>query len=400
MRKLIGLIRPIGLIRLIGPMGPMGLIGLIGLIGLSLTSCHREPLEDYYTKNMTAMTRVNVDWMKYFEERPDGMTLILAKDGDEITFTDMTNEVDNYNLNLEPGFYKMLIFNRSYGEFGSMRFAQTRSFTEIFTYAQQLQRTTDFWDTNVAYMREPENIGCVVDSFTVLPSMVDDEVHFFPYYEKEEEEEVFAHTDTTLNEIVEPMTTKMTIRVRVIGMKYMSSVIGNISGMADGFLLTQAWRRPQAGYHLLDVWDRSPITYINGDTLKSVGYISTTIRTFGLPRGRELNEQRDSTSNTLSLCFTLVDGTQHVFRYPVGKMIRYRSVDLQSRAEQEEKEENDSVPEFPKSAVTLELDLVVDAPFYEDDEVPNLPYAQPSGTGAFDAEVAPWGDDVDVDIPM
>ena len=81
-------------------------------------------------------------------------------------------------------------------------------------------------------------------------------------------------------------------------------------------------------------------------------------------------------------------------------MIRYRSSELQSRGEQEEKEEGDSILEFQKSDVTLELDLVVDAPFYEDDEVPNLPYAQPSGTGAFDAEVAPWGDDKIIDVPM
>ena len=399
MRKLIALIRPIGLIRLIGPMGPMGLIGLIGLIGLSLTSCHREPLELYETES--AHIRVHIDWMTHFEEQPSGMTLLLAKDGDEVTFTDVTNSVNYYDLHLQPGNYKMLIFNHSYGEFGSMNFGQKQSFPDIYAVARQdVDRIRDFWDINVDYRREPENIACVVDSFTVLPEMVGGETHFFPYYEKEEREKIIDRVDTTLHEVVEPMTTEMNIQVRVIGIKYMSSVIGNISGMADGFLLTQAWRRSQVGYHLLDNWSRSATTYIDGDTLKSVGYISTTIKTFGLPHGRELNEQRDSTSNVLSLCFTLIDGTQHVFRYPVGKMIRYRSVDLQSRAEQEEKEENDSVPEFPKSAVTLELDLVVDAPFYEDDEVPNLPYAQPSGTGAFDAEVAPWGDDVDVDIPM
>ena len=63
-------------------------------------------------------------------------------------------------------------------------------------------------------------------------------------------------------------------------------------------------------------------------------------------------------------------------------------------------EEGDSIPGFPKTSVTLELDLRVETPFYKDDEVPNLPYAQPSGTGAFDAEVAPWGDDKIIDVPM
>ena len=150
--------------------------------------------------------------------------------------------------------------------------------------------------------------------------------------------------------------------------------------------------------HLLENWKISDVTYENGDTLKSVGYVTTTIRTFGLPHGRELDSQRDSTSNLLSLCFTLIDGTQHVFRYPVGKMIKYRTTEAQSRRAGEKN--NDDMSYFAKTDVTLELDLIVDAPFYEDEEVPNLPYAQPKGTGAFDAEVEEWGDDEVVDVPM
>lgn len=376
--------------RVIRPMRLMGLMSPIIALLLVLTSCERYELEQYYTGK--AKVHVDVDWETLFGERPSGMTVMLAKDGDAITFSDITHDVDGYDLNLEPGYYKMLIFNRTAGEFGSMNFSQMKSFDQAYTYAQRQERTPDFWDVNVTYMREPENIGCAVDTFTILPEMVDDRFRFVNWKEKKGDQ-----VDTVnINEVVLPMTTEMYIRVRVLGMRYMASVIGNISGMADGFLLTQAWRRPQRGYHLLDNWNRSPITYENGDSLKSMGYITTTIRTFGLPHGNELIEQRDSMSNVLSLCFTLIDGKQHVFRYPVGKMIRYRNTDT-----------DPSTPSntrggfyFSKSDVTLELDLIVDAPFYNDDEVPNLPYAQPSGTGAFDAEVEPWGDEEIIDIPM
>ena len=88
----------------------------------------------------------------------------------------------------------------------------------------------------------------------------------------------------------------------------------------------------------------------------------------------------------LSLCFTLIDGTQHVFRYPVGDKIKYKQAELNGY--------------FSKVDVTLDLDLEITNKFYTDDEVPNLPYAQPSGTGAFDAEVSDWGDDEIIDIPM
>ncbi|MBQ9523825.1 MAG: DUF5119 domain-containing protein [Bacteroidaceae bacterium] len=380
----------IRLIRPIGPIGPMRLIGPMLLMLLALISCDRYELEQYYTGK--AKVRVNVDWMSHFGERPSGMTIMLAKDGDAITFSDITHDVDGYDLDLEPGYYKMLIFNRTSGEYGSMGFNQMKSFEQAYAYAQQQQRSPDFWDVNTSYMREPEDIGCAVDTFTILPEMVDDRFRFVNWKDKGGDQ-----VDTVnIQEVVDPMTTEMYIRVRVIGIKYMASVIGNISGMANGFLLTQAWRRPQRGYHLLDNWQCSPITYEDADSLKSVGYITTTIRTFGLPHGNEMIEQRDSTSNVLSLCFTLIDDTRHVFRYPVGKMIRYRNTDT-----------DPSTPSntrggfyFSKSDVTLELDLIVDAPFYNDDEVPNLPYAQPSGTGAFDADVEPWGDEEIIDIPM
>ncbi len=376
--------------RVIRPMRLMGLMSPIIALLLVFTSCERYELEQYYTGK--AKVHVDVDWETLFGERPSGMTVMLAKDGDAITFTDITHDVDGYDLELEPGYYKMLVFNRTSGEFGSMRFSQMKSFEQAFTYAQRQERTTDFWDVNADYMREPENIGCAVDTFTILPEMVDDQFRFVNWKDKKGDQ-----VDTVnINEVVAPMVTEMYIRVRVLGAKYMSSVIGNISGMADGFLLTQAWRRSERGYHLLDNWQRSPITYEGGDSLKSMAYITTTISTFGLPHGKELNEQRDSTSNYLSLCFTLIDGKQHVFRYPVGKMIRYRNTDT-----------DPSTPSntrggfyFSKSDVTLELDLIVDAPFYNDDEVPNLPYAQPSGTGAFDADVEPWGDEEIIDIPM
>ncbi|MBO7067149.1 MAG: DUF5119 domain-containing protein [Bacteroidaceae bacterium] len=361
------------------------------LVMLALASCTRYELELYYTGK--AKVHIDVDWETRFGERPTGMTVMLAKDGDAITYTDITNDVDGYDIDLEPGNYKLLIFNRTLGEFGSMRFDETKSFNNIYAFAEGLEHIRSFWDENADYRREPENIGCAVDTFTILPEMVDDQFRFVNWKEKVEKEEL--HT-VNIQEVVDPMTTEMYIRVRVIGAKYMASVVGNISGMADGFLLTQAWRRPQTNYHLLDNWSRSAITYEDDDSLKSVAYISTTIRTFGLPRGRELDEQRDSTSNILSLCFTLIDGKQHVFHYPVGKMIKYRRADIETPTAYGTR----AGSYFSKTDVTLELDLIVDAPFYEDEEVPNLPYAQPSGSGSFDAEVEPWGDDEIIDVPM
>ena len=361
--------------KLISLMAPVLL--MIGATGLT-TSCDRYEVERYYTGK--ADVSVDIDWMSRFGERPSGMTIILAKDGDAITFTDITHNVDHYDLQLEPGEYKMLIFNRTFGEFGSMRFFRTKSFNDVFAAATQLQRTNEDWDSNADYIREPESIGCAVDTFTVLPEMTDGEFRFVYWKDKIDGN----YESLKLREVVEPMVTELYVRVKVIGFKYMAGVVGNISGMADGFLLSQAWRRTQMGYHFLDSWAIKAAPEESSED-KSVGYITTKISTFGLPHGRELPSQRQPAYNTLSLCFTLIDDTKHVFRYSVGDKIFYRGKD---------------VTEFNKYDVTLELELDITAPFYSDDEVPHLPYAQPSGTGAFDAEVEPWGDDENVDVPM
>ena len=369
MKKLISLISLIGLI------GPISSIGFIGL----MSSCDRYEVERYYTGK--ANITINIDWQSHFGERPSGMTIMLAKDGDAITFTDITNNVDSYDLQLEPGEYKMIIFNRTFGEFGSMRFFQTKSFNDVFAYAEQLQRTPEDWDVNVTYMREPEAIGCAVDTFTVTSDIANGDYLFVNW-----KDEIQVKNNTlTLSEVVEPMTTELYIRVKIIGYKYMASVVGNISGMADGFLLSQAWRRSQMSYHFLDNWSTKAAPEESTET-ESVGYITTKISTFGLPHGRELLSQRLPAYNALSLCFTLIDGKKHVFRYPVGDKITYREAEVSQY--------------FNKTDVTLQLDLEIITPFYTKDEVPNLPYAQPSGTGAFDAEVEPWGEDENVDVPM
>jgi len=362
MKKLISLLAPVLLI--------------IGATGLT-TSCDRYEVELYYTGK--ADVSVDIDWESRFGERPSGMTIMLAKDGDAITFTDITHNVDHYDLQLEPGEYKMLIFNRTFGEFGSMRFLRTKSFNDILAQAERLQRTPEDWDVNADYIQEPEAIGCAVDTFTVLPEMTDGEFHFVYWKDKIDGN----YESLKLREVVEPMTTEFFIRVKVIGFKYMAGVVGNISGMADGFLLSQAWRRQEMNYHFLDSWAAKAAPDESTEE-KSVGYITTKISTFGLPHGRELPSQRLPAYNSLSLCFTLIDDTKHVFRYNVGDKITYRNVE---------------VTKYNKHDVTLQLELELDA-FYSDDELPNLPYAQPSGTGAFDAEVQPWGDDENVDVPM
>ena len=58
-------------------------VACIALVVLACVSCERLPLELYY--DGTADVRITYDWESKFGEKPEGMTLMLAHNGDSIT---------------------------------------------------------------------------------------------------------------------------------------------------------------------------------------------------------------------------------------------------------------------------------------------------------------------------
>lgn len=350
---------------------------------LTLSSCIREPLELYYDGR--AELHLTYDWMSSFGERPDGMTLMVARNNDSISYYDASNQVDRSQMKLQSGYYLLTAMNRTFGEYGTMRFFRRESHNNIYAVANTYNITAETaWDHGRSYMEEPERIGVAVDTLLVYNTI--DSLVFYDYRKRFKRDTVHIERQETILS----MTTTLNIRVKVRGFSYMRSVEGYISGMADGFLLNQRWRRTEVGNLRLDHWQSSrtlPTRADDDPAASNVGWVTTSVETFGLPHGRELLRWRSPESNYLLLHFTLIDGRTVDFGYAVGKDVRYRGDD-------------GTLDHFTQGDVELELDLEIDAPFYADAEVPLLPYAQPEGTGQFDAEVAPWGDDVDVEIPM
>ena len=360
----------------------------------SLAGCSRYELEKYYDGR--ADVHLTYDWESEFGEKPDGMTLILAHDGDAFTYYDATNNVDEVRMRLESGEYKATVLNRTFAEFGTMQFYQRNSHEGLYAQSNTWTQTTEqAWDEGRVYMEEPERIGVAVDTFMV-PHTIDDLV----FYNWEED----ASADTIHLErklVVMPMTTTLHIRCKIFNAQYMKSVEGFIAGMADGFLLNQGWRRTQTGTLKLDKWQVGDREWLPSDSLDTrvttrapegvptdsvcTAWISTDVETFGLPHGRELLEWRTPESLIIVLHFTLIDGTGVDFSYPVGKVIRYVGDDGSTQL-------------MAKANVMLELDLQIEAPFIS--TPPVLPYAQPEGTGQFGADVQPWDDEEQIDVEI
>ena len=357
-------------------------VACFALTVLACLSCQRDPLELYY--NGQADVHITYDWESKFGIKPDGMTLMLAHDGDSITFTDFTNDVDESTLRLNSGEHRLMVMNNTMGEYSKVSFYNRKSYNDFMVKLKTYYvESENLWDNGRTYMEEPEKIGIGVDTFYVKSSV--DSIIFYDYREQ-------AHPDTVHLErrvVIYPMSTTLKVRVKVRGISNMKEMEGYITGMADGFYPNQGWRTKEAGTIKLSGWtpESRSKTRADDDEEDNVGWMTCNVETFGLPHGRELLKDRVPESNYIMLHFTLLDNTSVDFAYRVGKEIRYEGDD-------------GSLTSFLQTDVALELNLEIDTPYYENDEVPILPYAQPSGTGAFDAEVEDWGEDVNVDVPM
>ena len=354
------------------------------LLLLSVTSCQREPLELYYDGR--ADMKLTYDWMSKYGERPEGMTLMLAHNSDTISYYDVTHNIDQTSIRLKSGQYLLTAMNKTFGEYSTMSFYRRDSHNDIYAKSKTYYVTSEnFWDNGRTYLEEPEKIGVATDTFTV--STVIDSLVFYDYREK-------ATPDTihlVRHEVVQPMTTTLRVRVKVKGISYLRGMEGYITGMADGFSLNQRWRSRDVGTIKLDKWERDYNAEVRrrneGEELgDNVGYMTCTVETFGLPHGRELLKDRTPESNYINIHITRLDGKTDDKPFHVGKDIHYEGDD-------------GTMNYFYQADVSLKLDLELGTDD-NDDKTIIVPYAQPEGSGQFDAEVAPWGDDVEVEIPM
>ena len=366
------------------------------LLFIVVASCYREPLELY--KKGDSKVTIGYDWGFYNGPKPEGIYVMYFKDGNTLTNSYPTHDTwGEINERMPNGTYKQLVMTNTRKDYeGNMRFLDVNDFEKIRVQSEYYNiNSQEAWDNGMRYMEEPKKLGVAVDSFEV--KMDNDGLIFYEY----DKDDGVDTLNQERQDTIWPMTTTMKIRVKVRGLNYivdpsMGGVEGYITGMANGCSLSKFWRSTEVGNLKLDNWhivgyESRSNTRSNRAAEMVVGWIETEVETFGLPHGRELLYQRTDQSNFIKLHFKSIDPNKNPrveFSYNVGKMITYDGDDGTPNAT------------FTQSDVSLHLDLVIDAPVFNEDDLPLMPYAQPEGSGQFDAEVQPWGDDENVDVPM
>lgn len=345
-----------------------------------MAGCERRPLE--VVADSRVRVKIVINWRANFTEiynlEPNGMTVMLwgVNTGTRIVESVNGNSV---SIKLEPDTYHMIIYNDREDEF--QPYMSIYDGTDFENITMRLQHYSRGDDTQ-SYIYYPDPIGVAVDTFLITPEMVANDTSIFVPYDEYIDGYTHEHVTERVYEIPEvatPMTVTLYIKAKVKHRQSLKSIEASISGMAEGFYMSQIYRTRETGTIALDPNGWEFVTY--GEEKDSMGIIANKTVTFGLPHGKELLAERDAEDNVLTFDITLAnDSVQHC-AFNVGKDIRYLTPEGREAQIRYRQDLHD---------LKLEIDL---------SDVIVMPPIPNARTGAgFDAEVVDWEDGGTLDI--
>lgn len=172
---------------------------------------------------------LRVDWDTYADGRPTGMSLYTYNekgDGERL----VTNDVDSVPLRRPDGRYRLMLFNLSTDEFGSMNFYRMDDVDSARVMLTTVtQRANRSWDKGVVYQRDPEQLYVALDTLVFPPELM-----------------ATRATDTVRYVVVErprPLVSRLVIRVRIENIRGMRSVEETSTASLPVAALPMVWVR-------------------------------------------------------------------------------------------------------------------------------------------------------------
>ena len=291
------------------------------------------------------MVRVNVDWHLFDKEVPTGMTVMVFPWSGGAPQTVLTNEITHADFSLEPGKYRVLVFNQSTTEFGTLDFLGMNSYE---TARAVVQHTTSRW-----YSRGGDELIGVEPEWLASDKLDEFEVS-----------EDFSEVTLTPKNVL----SQIQVSVKVPGIKNLRYVRGSLTGISEGFLLGQGKPLQSKVTYLLESWTKSI-----DENDATLGMLKASLKCFGLPE----TASPDAENNQLSLSALLIDNkTQVDHQFAVGDKFK--------------KDENSSELGY---TVSLHVDVQMPQP---------LPEVKPSdgSSGGFDVTIQDWDKPEDIDIEL
>lgn len=323
----------------------INLFMLCGLLTILLTSCIYDDYSDCPQESDRKMVRVNVDWHLFDKEVPTGMTVMVFPWSGGAPQTVLTNEITHADFSLEPGRYRILVFNQSTTEFGTLDFLGMDSYE---TARAVVQHTTSRW-----YSRGDDELIGVEPEWLASDKLDEFDVS-----------DDFSEVTLTPKNVL----SQIQVSVKVPGIKNLRYVRGSLTGISEGFLLGQGKPLLSKVTYLLESWTKSV-----DENEATLGTLKASVKCFGLPE----TASPDAENNQLSLSALLIDNkTQVDHQFAVGDKFK--------------KDENSSELGY---TVSLHVDVQMPQP---------LPEVKPSdgSSGGFDVTVKDWGKPEDIDMEL
>jgi len=357
---------------------------LVVLAVLAAASCNRRPL--WEEDEAGARVKIKVNWSE-FVEHPSGMTMMLFNENNKLIQI-VTNDVDSVYVTLPEGQWKVYVFNQSTSEFGSIGFAGMEHFETAEAYVNDIVKSSWYFKSGgeeEIVAKEPENLGVAVGEFEISSDMYN---QYKRYYltkadgaPAEIEDEFTAITLYPTN-----VVSLLEVTAFFKGIQNLNSAHASLTGLAEGFYLTQNRPNDTEVTQLLESWTK----YIDDDD-PTLGYIKmkSSATTFGLPGGYEDIKdfsQRDSTLNLFTMSCMLRDlKTRLDFPFYVGNKFEVEKYEVGIGAE---------------VTIAIRLILKLEVGYENPIDLPDVPPADGGNASGFDATVDDWEEGETIEISM
>lgn len=342
------------------------------LLLLFVTSCTHDEL--CYHHPHDAKVKFDVDWSKFVEEVPTGMTVTVfpQEGGLNEVVTTQTNTISYALFSLPVGRYHSFVYNQSPSEYGSLSFRGMDKFetAEVYANPRESHWYENRGDEGSRVVTEPEWFAAdCLENLVITEAMVEQTAKdYLPQLlqsRSRADNSILVGEYTPLN-----LVYTITVKVHIEGIYNLRSARASLSGLAEGYYLGQGKPTSNKVTQLMEDWQ---LTIDSTDPTK--GTIVAKITCFGLPYGH----QGTAEENELVLSLLLVDNkTVKDFVFPVGD-------DFEANIEED-------IQLQQNLALHLELEIT--------DPLPDVKPEGDSGGGGFDAVVDDWGEEENVDIEM
>lgn len=335
---------------------------LLYFLLLTLSSCERRELTYYEVSEINVM----VDWSNSGlneEEQPYGATTVFyPRGGGEpkiFRMGDRSGEV----VRLPMGVYDVVIFNRSFDDFGNISFRGTDSYHTLEAYARKVETRRDNasrTETRTIVGSPDELAAGTLEGFTVTEDMLGNysQTTYGRAKSLRTAENTADENTYTIRLRPRKLTREVVAVLHIEGLNNIRVATCRLDGVAESVFLASG---EVSAHTVTQEFSPSDIAYTPGSPFD--GTLKGTFEVFGL---------RDSDDHHLHLDALLVDGkTVHTGDY--------------DEVQVEEKENGEGT-------VSLHVNVTTE-------KIPDVKPEGGSGSG-FDVNVDGWGDDIGVDIPI